>query len=39
LSIRLSFSPLLETTTALAELGYGDKIQVEISGGCDYGCN
>ena len=27
------FSPLLKTTSALAELGYGDKIKVEHSGG------
>ncbi len=35
------FSPLLKTTSALAELGYGDVLQVQISGsvGCDYGCN
>ena len=35
------FSPLLETKSALAELGYGDYLEVKLSGsiGCDFGCN
>ena len=35
------FSPLLKTTSALAELVHMDKIRVELSGdvSCSYGCN
>ena len=34
------FSPLLETKTALAELGYGDVLKVRLSGSvsCSSGC-
>ena len=41
------FSPLLETKSALAELGYGDRLSVDVSGSvslsgmlaCEFGCN
>ena len=34
------FSPLLETKSALAELGSGDRLKVNVSGtiNCDWGC-
>ena len=34
------FSPLLETKSALAELGFGDTLNVELSGSvsCRSGC-
>jgi hypothetical protein len=36
-----AFAPVFDVRKAFAELEYGDKIKVELSGsvGCDYGCN
>jgi hypothetical protein len=36
-----AFAPVFSVKDALAQLSYGDKIQVRLSGsvGCAYGCN
>ena len=36
-----AFAPVFDVRKAFAELSYGDKIKVVVSGslGCSYGCN
>ena len=36
-----AFAPVFDVRDAFAELGYGDTINMSLSGiiGCDFGCN